>query len=184
MRENADGPTLPLNASVVFPACLRTGPDAARAVVRDAQDMETTALSVPYPGPRLVHAHVSDAMSPRLLSCDPSTPLVTVAQRMAGEGVHAIVVLGSPSASGRSPSGLVTDAVLLRHAAQADRLTAGEVASRDVLEVFPDEPLEPVARRMANHSVTHVVVLDEPSGHPVGVLSASDVVRVLAWGWT
>ena len=123
-------------------------------------------------------------MSPRMLSCDPSTPLVTVAQRLDDAGVHAIVVLSSTDESGRHPSGLITDLTVLRHAEDADRFTAGEVASRDVLEVFPDEPLRTVARRMASHAVTHVVVLDAPSGHPVGVLAASDVVRVLAWGRT
>jgi CBS domain-containing protein len=117
-----------------------------------------------------------------MLSCDPSTPLVTVAQRLDDAGVHAIVVLSSADESGRRPSGLITDLVVLRHAEDADRFTAGEVASRDVLEVFPDEPLRTVVRRMASHAVTHVVVLDAPSGHPIGVLAASDVVRVLAWG--
>ena len=146
--------------------------------------MESTAPSVSHPGPGFAHACVGDAMSPRMLSCDPSTPLVTVAQRLDDAGVHAIVVLSSADEGGRRPSGLITDLVVLRHAEGADRFTAGEVASRDVLEVFPDEPLRTVVRRMASHAVTHVVVLDAPSGHPIGVLAASDVVRVLAWGRT
>jgi CBS domain-containing protein len=142
--------------------------------------MKSTAPSVPHPGPRLAHARVSDAMSPRVLSCDPSTPLATAAQRLDGEGVHALIVMDP--VDGRRPSGLVTDAVVLRHAEDADRFTAGEVAARDVLEVFADEPLVGVVRRMAGHGLTHAVVLDEPSGQVVGVLAASDVVRVVAWG--
>ena len=31
--------------------------------------------------------------APRVFTCDPDTPMVTVAQRMAAEHVHAIVVL-------------------------------------------------------------------------------------------
>lgn len=120
-------------------------------------------------------------MSEPMLSCDPATPLLTVAQQMAGEGVHAIVVVGDHG-PGRRPTGLVTESVLLRHATDAHRFTAGEVAHRDVLELFADEPLASVARRMAGHGVTHAVVLERPGGPPIGVLAASDIVRVIAWG--
>jgi CBS domain-containing protein len=141
--------------------------------------MKSTAPHVPHPGPPFAHARVGDAMSPRVLSCDPATPLATAAQRLDGQGVHALIVLDPDN--GR-PSGLVTDGVVLRHAEDADRFTAGEVAARDVLEVFADEPLAEVARRMARHALTHAVVLDQPSGRVIGVLAASDVVRVVAWG--
>jgi hypothetical protein len=43
------------------------------------------------------HATVGDAMRPWVLSCDPATPLVTVAQRIA---THAVVVddrIGRPA---------------------------------------------------------------------------------------
>ncbi len=153
-----------------------------RARVRDARAMERAAPSVGRPGPSFAHARVGDAMSSRVLSCDPATSLVTVAQRMTGEGVHAVVVLRGPGDPGQLPSGLITDTVVLRHAEAADCFTAGEVADRDVLEVFPDEPLASVAKRMARHGVTHAVVLDGLGGHLIGVLASSDVVRVIAWG--
>ena len=55
--------------------------------------MESTDPPGSYLTPSFEHARVADAMRPRVLTCDPETPLVTVAQRMASEHVHAIVVL-------------------------------------------------------------------------------------------
>ena len=55
--------------------------------------METLAHTGSYLTPSFEHARVGDAMHPRLLSCNPQTTMVTVAQRMAREHVHAIVVL-------------------------------------------------------------------------------------------
>ena len=64
----------------------------------------------------------------------------------------------------------------------AQELTAGEIASRDVVEAFPDEPLAELAARMARRAVTHALVLGRAGGRPVGIISTLDVARVLAWG--
>jgi hypothetical protein len=51
---------------------------------------DVTDSSGSYLTPSFDHARVADAMRPRVLTCDPETPLVSVAQRMASEHVHAI----------------------------------------------------------------------------------------------
>jgi CBS domain-containing protein len=88
----------------------------------------------------------------------------------------------SPSDGERSLWGVVSDTDLLRHAKRVDELTAADVASRDVVEAFSDEPLEDVATRMARRAVTHALVIDRACGRPVGILSTLDIARVLAWG--
>jgi CBS domain-containing protein len=143
--------------------------------------METIAPSTGYLAPSFEHATVGDAMRPWVLTCDPATPLVTVAQRMAGEHVHAIVVL-SAGDGGRTLLGVVTDADLLRHAARVEELTAGDVADPQILQVHADARLPQVAEQMARHGVTHVLVVDPACRRPVGVLSSLDIARVLAWG--
>ena len=40
------------------------------------------------------------------------------------------------------------------------------------------------AQLMSEHEVSHLVVVQPHSGHPVGVLSALDLAGVLAWGGT
>ena len=144
--------------------------------------MEVTAPLGSYLTPSFEHATVGDAMRPRVLTCDPATPLVTVAQMMAGEHVHAIVVIGGAGAVERRPWAVVTDRDLLRVAARIDELTAGEAATGEILEAGADERLADAARRMAEHGVTHMLVVDDRNGRPVGVLSTLDIAGILGWG--
>jgi CBS domain-containing protein len=145
--------------------------------------METASPSTGTPGPSFAHATVADAMHAGVLTCDPATPLTTIAQRMAAEHIHSIVMLvGGTDPHERIPWSVVTDADVLRHAARAAELTAGDVATDECLQVHADDPLSVAATRMARRAVTHAVVVDRDRGRPVGVLSALDVARVLAWG--
>jgi len=126
--------------------------------------MESQAPLGSYLTPSLEHATAGDAMRPQVLTCTPDTPLVTAAQRMAGEHVHALVVL-APRGDGaveRYPWAVLTDRELLRNAERAGELTAGDVASTDVLQVTPTDPLTEVVRRMVAHATTHAVVVDGP----------------------
>jgi CBS domain-containing protein len=136
--------------------------------------------------PNFDHARVADAMRPRVLTCEPETPLVTVAQRMASEHVHAIIVLletvGANGEVGQWPWAVVTDHDVLRSAAFVGDRTAGDVATGEVLLAQPDESLPEVAERMLEHGTSHVVVVEPRTGRPVGVLSTLDIAGILGWG--
>ena len=148
--------------------------------------MESTDPPGSYLTPSFEHARVADAMRPRVLTCDPETPLVTVAQRMASEHVHAIVVLletAEPDGeTGRRPWKVVTDHDVLRSAASISHRAAGEVATGEVLLAQPDEALPDVADRMIEHGTSHAVVIEPRTGRPVGVLSTLDIAGILGWG--
>lgn len=146
--------------------------------------MESEVPLGSYLTPRLEHATAGDAMRPRVLTCTPDTPLVTLAQRMAGAHVHALVVLEprSDGAVERRPWAIVTDRDVLRHAERADELTAGEVASTDVLQVTPSNALIDVVQRMVEHKVTHAVVVDSRTRRPVGIVSTLDIAGIVGWG--
>jgi CBS domain-containing protein len=77
--------------------------------------MEITAPYGSYLTPSFGHATVGDAMRPRVMTCAPDTPLLTVAQTMATEHVHAIVLLCGHDGE-RHPPGIVTDRDVLRAA--------------------------------------------------------------------
>jgi CBS domain-containing protein len=125
-------------------------------------------------------ACVGDAMRRWLITAEPATPLVTAAQRMADEHVHVLVV---PSGTRRRrPWTLLTDHDILRSAARADELTAGEAASGELLEVGPEDRLADVAARMLERRVTHALVVDPDTDRPVGVLSTLDIARIVGWG--
>ena len=147
--------------------------------------MNVTDPSGSYLTPSFDHARVGDAMRPGVFACDPDTSLVTVAQRMASEHVHAIVVLekgDSDGAADRRPWGVVTDRDVLRSAADIAQRTAGEVATGEVLLANPDERLPDVAARMVEQGTSHAVVVESGTGRPVGVLSTLDVAGILGWG--
>jgi CBS domain-containing protein len=148
--------------------------------------MDVTDSSGSYLTPSFDHARVADAMRPRVLTCDPDTPLVSVAQRMASEHVHAIVVLLAQvepdGAVERRPWAVVTDHDVLRSAPTIAGRTAGEVATGEVLLAQPDERLPDVAARMLEHGTSHAVVVEPRTGRPVGVLSTLDIAGILGWG--
>ena len=143
--------------------------------------MEITAPFGSYLTPSFEHATVGDAMRPRVMTCDPETPLITVAQLMATEHVHAVVLL-SKDENGRHPRAIVTDRDLLREAPRLLELTASEAAGGELLDAHLGEPLADAARRMAEHGASHLLVVDDRTDRPVGVLSTLDVAGILAWG--
>jgi CBS domain-containing protein len=156
------------------------------AVTPSLATMEAITTSGSYLTPTFEHARVSDAMRPRVLTCDPQTSMVTVARRMASEHVHAIVVLretvDAAGAIERRAWGIVTDRDLLRCAADIDDRLAEDVASGGVLTVHPDDRLEDVAARMLDRRTSHAVVVEQRTDRPVGVLSTLDIAGILGWG--
>jgi CBS domain-containing protein len=101
---------------------------------------------------------------------------------MAGEQIHAIIVLSARDGGERALHGVVTDADLLRHAARVNELSAADVAHTELVKARADERLADVAERMVRSGVAHALVLDPAGARPIGVLSTLDVARVLAWG--
>jgi CBS domain-containing protein len=131
--------------------------------------------------PRLAHIRVSDAMHHGVLTCAPDTPLAKVATIMADERVHCVVVHEGerPAREGWT---VVSDRDLMA-AAAADRIDeplAGEVAGTSVPSIGSGEPLTRAAQIMAEHDVSHLIVLGSSSGRPEGVLSSLDIAMVLA----
>jgi CBS domain-containing protein len=136
-----------------------------------------------FRSPSFEHAWVADAMRPGVFSCSAETPIRTVAQMMAQHHIHSVVITDVSRSSGEQAWGIVSDVDVLR-AADAGDLDegAGGIAATEFLTVGPQERLSDAVQLMASHEVTHVVVGDEESGRPIGVLSTLDVAGVIAWG--
>ncbi len=155
--------------------------DGAPVALVDSTDPPASYLT-----PSFEHARVADAMRPRVLTCDPGTLLTAVAQRMASEHVHAIVVLREAIEPQREidrrPWAVITDQDILRSADSIAGRTASDVATGDVLLADPDEPLPDVAQRMLGHGTSHAVVVEPGTGRAIGVLSTLDIAGILGWG--
>jgi CIC family chloride channel protein len=73
--------------------------------------------------------------------------------------------------------------VLEEKSTSSDNLTVGEITTRDVVTVFPDETVGTVLRRMAPRDLSRlpVVARDNPR-HLVGVVRRNDIVRAYDLG--
>jgi CBS domain-containing protein len=61
-----------------------------------------------------------------------------------------------------------------------DTLTAGDVASVEMVTVSPDATLGEAARLMREHATAHLVVTGRGTGAPVGVLSTLDLAAAVS----
>lgn len=129
--------------------------------------------------PSLDQARVADAMRAGVISCPSDTSMEAVARIMATNHVHAVVVSGL---AGGPPWGVVTDGDLLTVASQARERLAGSCMTTDPIMVKPSERLEAAIELMEQHGITHLLVGDPQSNHPIGVLSSLDVAGIVAWG--
>ena len=125
----------------------------------------------------LDHICVHDAMHHGILSCAPDAPLAEVAGIMARHHVHAVAI---GDGEGVRPSGVVSDLDVVAAIAGGGQPTASQAAATEPLTVSSGERLDRAAQLMAEHGVSHLVVLDAAGGHPIGVLSSSDVAAVYA----
>jgi CBS domain-containing protein len=155
--------------------------DAATIRRRDSQVVSETA-PITVDAAR-VKPRVADAMHWGLIHCTPETSLRAVAALMSRERVHCVVITENPLAA-RSLWGVVSDLDLVAAATvrPLDEQPAGGTAMKPAVTAVPNETLEEAARRMTEHGVSHLVVIDVVGQRPLGVLSTLDVVGVLAEG--
>jgi CBS domain-containing protein len=125
----------------------------------------------------LDRVRIGDCMRPTILSCTPETPITDVAALMSERRVHAIVV----RAHGQRPSAIVSDIdVMAAVACQGDGFAARDIAATTALTAPSSDSLRDAAQLMAEHGVSHLIVVDQASGQPVGVLSTTDILAAYA----
>ena len=117
---------------------------------------------------------VKDAMTSDVKTAAPSQSLTDVARLMKQEDVGSV-----PVVDGERLIGMLTDRdIVVRGIADGSdphAVTAGDIASRDIVTVRPDDDLDEALRLMAQHQVRRLPVVDD--GHLVGVLAQADVAQ-------
>jgi CBS domain-containing protein len=117
---------------------------------------------------------VKDAMTPDVTTATPSLSLTDAAMLMKQEDVGSV-----PVVDGERLIGMLTDRdIVVRGIADGSdphAVTAGDIASRDIVTVRPDDDLDEALRLMAQHQVRRLPVVDD--GHLVGVLAQADVAH-------
>jgi CBS domain-containing protein len=117
------------------------------------------------------HKHVKDVMTANPRTIAPSTSIQEAAKLMRDDDVGSLPIVENDKLVG-----ILTDRDIVIRAVAEGRFdaTAGELASRELVTVDPEQPLEEAARLMAQHQVRRLPVTEE-DGRLVGMLAQADV---------
>jgi CBS domain-containing protein len=118
---------------------------------------------------------VREVMTPRVVTLPSETTLAEAARTMREQDIGDIVVSDSAGLAG-----LVTDRDIVVRAV-AERCdpastTIGEIVTRDLVTVRPDDTVQSAALLMRDHAVRRVVVTDDDQGL-VGIVSIGDLAE-------
>jgi CBS domain-containing protein len=118
---------------------------------------------------------VRDAMTSNPRGVEARTPIVEAARLLKSEDVGSLPVL-----EGDRLQGIVTDRdIVLKVVAERkdpQSTTVGEIASRELVTVDPQQDLDEALRLMARHQVRRLPVVEE-DGRLVGMLAQADIAE-------
>jgi CBS domain-containing protein len=119
---------------------------------------------------------VSEYMTTPVLTVTAETTLVDAAGAMTAEGMHSLVVISEDC----QPEGVFTSTDLMAavsEGAPPGGTTVGELMTRDVVTVGPEDSVESAAAVMREADVGHLPVMDE---QVVGILTETDLATYLS----
>jgi CBS domain-containing protein len=120
------------------------------------------------------HQTVQEAMTSKPTAITPDTTAQEAARLLKTENVGSL-----PIVEGDRVTGVVTDRDLaLRVIGEGRALDTpvGELASKDLVTIDPQQSLEEAARLMAEHQLRRLPVVEE-DGRLVGMLAQADVAQ-------
>jgi CBS domain-containing protein len=119
---------------------------------------------------------ISEVMTSNPRTIEPSTPIVEAAKIMRDGDVGSI-----PIVEGDQLWGTITDRdISIRAVAEgrdAASTTVGEIASRDLVTVDPQQGFDEALRLMAQHQVRRLPVVEE-DGRLVGIVAQADIAQI------
>ena len=124
---------------------------------------------------------VADVMHRGLVSCIRTASLKSVAELMAEQRVHCVIVTDDAS-DALALWGVVSDLDLVAAASvrELEEQTAGVTATTPAITIGPGDSLQRAGYLMIKNGVSHLVVVDPAVRRPVGVISTLDLATVLA----
>ena len=126
---------------------------------------------------------VEDAMHRGIVTAPVDATVAEVAATMSGARIHCVVVAGVVRRNGGEHLtwGVLSDLDLMAAiAGGATEARAGTLAATDATTVAETDTLAEAARIMAEHQITHLVVVEAAADRPTGVLSTLDVATAAA----
>jgi CBS domain-containing protein len=121
-----------------------------------------------------MHQNVRDAMTSNPKTVEPSTSAQDATRQMKSEDVGSI-----PIVEGDRLVGIVTDrdiAIKIVAEGKDVQTPVGEIASRDLVTIDPEQGLEEAARLMGQHQLRRLPVVEE-DGRLVGIVAQADIAQ-------
>ena len=122
-----------------------------------------------------MHKSIQEAMTSSPTTIEPSTPAHEAARTLKAEDVGAL-----PIVEDGKLVGVITDRDLaIRVLADGKDIETpvGEIASKEIVTVDPQQTLEEAARLMAKHQIRRLPVVEE-DGRLVGILAQADIAEI------
>jgi uncharacterized protein (DUF39 family)/CBS domain-containing protein len=107
------------------------------------------------------------------ITCTEKEPIQAIAERIVTKSVNHIVVVDETG----KLLGIVTSWDITRAMAEGKKALA-DIESRNVITAKPDEPLEIASKRMAQHNISALPVIDIER-KVLGIITSEDVSRLL-----
>jgi CBS domain-containing protein len=115
---------------------------------------------------------IRDVMTPEPVTVTTTTSLEHAARHMRDAGIGNVIVL-----EGELITGILTDRdIVVRAVAEGwdpSRTPVGDVASRELTTITPDETIDAAVALMRDRSIRRLPVVE--SGRPVGIVSLGDL---------
>jgi len=121
---------------------------------------------------------VLDVMKREVFTASPSEGVEEAAKKLVDKGIDHLPIVDEESRL----MGIVTSWDLAKAVARGKRLL-NEIMTRRVITAKVDESIDIVVRRMAQHNISGVPVVDE-ANHVIGILTTDDISRKLVGGVT
>jgi CBS domain-containing protein len=118
---------------------------------------------------------IKEVMTSQVKACEPDTTVAEAAKVMAKEDVGPVPIVEK----GRL-TGIVTDRdIVVRVVAEGrdpSSTTVGEIASRDLVTVSPDDDLDAALKQLAQNQVRRIPVVE--GDRLVGIVAQADIARL------
>lgn len=125
---------------------------------------------------------IKEIMSTKLEMIDVTKNAQEAAKKMNDKRISSLLVVDGDSKS-EEPMGIVTerDLVIRVCAAGTNSKDVGirEIMSSPIVTVEPDATVETAAELMLSNKVRHLLVIDEQTRKPVGIIAPSDLNKYL-----
>src|SRR5215216_3236106 len=116
---------------------------------------------------------VKEIMSTNLEAIDVTENAQQASKKMNDKRISSVLVIDRDKKS-EGPIGIITERELVKHVC-ASGISSKEVGVREIMS----SPIETVADLMLSNKVRHLVVVDEQTRKPVGIIAPSDMNKYL-----